>query len=90
MGCYLPGCCPSLTILVHPCSFIVGCHIAVGDVAPVSCVKKGGGGGLVLLTSTLPILLLVAMSLLATWPLLLVCEQRRGERMGWLTCSHGQ
>ena len=87
VGC-LPGCCPSLTILVRLCSSIVGCHVAVGDVAPTACVKKGEEGEVCYLPLCCPYSfvvviehpLLVATSLLATWPLLLVCEQKRREK----------
>ena len=45
-GCCLPGCYPSLAILVCPRSSVVGCHVANGDVVPVSCVREGEGGGI--------------------------------------------
>ena len=79
-GCCLPGFYPSLAILVCPRSFVVGCHVANGDVVPVSCVKEGEGGDIrysplhfpsffIVVVEHLP---LVATSPTATWPLLLV------------------
>ena len=68
------ACCPG------PCSSIVCCHIANGDMTPVSCVKEGEGGNfcyspLCCPSSFIVIIehpLLVATSPTVMWPLLLM------------------
>ena len=75
-GCCLPGCYPSLAILVCPHSSVVGCHVANGDVVPVSCVKEGEGGG----TSVTHLYIFHRSSLLLSS----ICHwlPRRGRRRG--------